>query len=83
MDFEFDEFDDNKHSQHGNIADILDKVDNLSVDWDNFGEVKNDSQDISKSNVSELFNRSKNSPVNISVSRDFENSRDIDEISMI
>ena len=39
----------------------MDKVDNLSIDWDKFGEVNENSQSLSKSNISDMFNKSKKS----------------------
>lgn len=84
MNFEFDDdfFDKpNDPKVQNNMEDILDEVDN--IDWDNFGDVNENSHSLSKSNISEMFNTEKKSKKEESVSRDFEMSRDIDEISMI
>lgn len=60
MDLEFGNFDFDKPN-NGNMQDLMDKVDNLSIDWDKFGEVNENSQSLSKSNISDMFNKSKKS----------------------
>jgi hypothetical protein len=60
-----------------NIEELMDKVEKLSIDWDNFEEAHNTSKQSSNADVSDLFNRSKQSSERHSRNINHEDSRDV------